>query len=201
MTVSAGGFWVAAVVMVGAALATVSLPGAVAGTVALLVLLLGLAGLDVAAGQDLLALLQLAAAALPVVVLLSLGLRGTRAPLLLQPSGWVRWWPVAVVTGCAVIVLSVWGTLAGPHWSSGGSGDQGLVTVLRHRSAPAVAALLVLAAAAALGAVMVGHVDALESHHQRSLADRRARDDRERRRRADRERARAARAAAAEPKP
>lgn len=189
-------FYVLAILIVLAALATL-----VAPTVRL-VLLAVMAGdvlvgvLLIVSGAYLLGAVAMLAPALCLAGVALLLRRAGYAPLLADVPGLARGWPLAVGASAAVGIILLWTTATRVVDTAHSASGPDLLTVLHYRTPVALGVMLVLAAAAVLGGLLIGRVGDDERALDRHAEQRRLREQRSRQRREHRAAARAQRGAA-----
>ena len=108
-----------------------------------------------------------------------------------RSSRWLpqRWWLAAVVAALlGLLVLAVF-AVSSTAWHNG-SGAASLISVLHYQAVYALMLAVLLAAAGAGAALLLGRVSHDERETDRAVESRRQREERERRRREDREAAR-----------
>lgn len=190
---SAAVFYVLAVLIVLAALATVLAPST---RLVLLAVMLGdvLVGvLLIAAGAWFLGAIALLAPALVLLAVAALLRRGGYTALLDDVPGRATGWPVAAAVATGIGVLLLWtGATRVEDTPGGGGGD--LLSVLHYRTPVSLGLAAALALAAIGGALMIGRTGDDERVLDRAAEQRRLRDQRTRLRREHRAAARAERA-------
>jgi NADH-quinone oxidoreductase subunit J len=202
VTVNPVAFYVIATLVIGAAIAVVTLRNIVHAAFALIACLFMVGALYLAIGADFLAATQILiyAGAIPVLIIFAIML--TRGSMSAEGNGFVRLWPVAAVlslalTGGLIGVFSsnrnVWQTGTYPQDLLDNGTTETLGRVLLNTYALPFEVASVLLLVALVGAVVLARRDEREVAMERNEAERRERQERVRRRREARAAARAQR--------
>lgn len=199
MTVNPVAFYVISSVVVGGAIAVVTLRNIVHAAVALVGTLFMVGALYLAIGADFLAAAQILIYAGAIPVLLIFGIMLTRGSMSAEGNGFTRLWPVAAAVALALAALLIGVLGAGrdqfrttPYpqnlLDDGTTQTLGRVLLQEHALPFEVASVLLLVAL--LGAVTLARKDERELELEHAERVRREREERVRRRREERERAR-----------
>jgi len=200
VTVNPVAFYVIATLVVGAAIAVVTLRNIVHAALGLIACFFMVGALYLAVGADFLAAAQVLiyAGAIPVLIIFAIML--TRGSMTREGNRLVGQWPVALLvaigmggTILAVVAVSrdTWRSGIYPQdlLDSGTTGKIGRLLLTGYALPFEVASVLLLAAL--IGAIVLARRDEGEIAFERSEAERLEHEERARRRREDRERARA----------
>lgn len=209
-TVNPAAFYVLATLVVGGALAVVTLRNLVHAAFALIGTLFAVGALYFAVGADFIAGAQILIYAGAIPVLLIFGLMLTRGSMTPQANGFTRWWPVGALVGLAVAATAIgvfassrndWRLRDYPQNLLDGGTTETLGRVLLGRYALPFEVASVLLLVALVGAATLARKDEREIAVETAERERAERAERAERRRLERERARGRSAAAAAPDP
>ena len=207
MTINPVAFYVISTLVVGGALAVVTLRTIVHAAYALIGCFFFVGALYLLIGADFLAGAQILiyAGAIPVLIIFAIML--TRGSMTREGNGFVPWWPLAllVTMGLGAVMLGViggsrdtWVQTTYPQTLLDNGTTETLGRVLLNSYALPFEVASVLLLAALIGAIVIARRDSAEEAMERAEALRREREERMRRRREDRLRARRPAAAAAD---